>query len=502
MTDVGPDAIGAGTTATTGSAPAARADAGWEALVRSLRGRLLLGALLVVVLSALTSLAFADLLGEGGIDSDVVSMFLVQLLRWGSWALLAWPIVAFARWSWTRLGPWPVAFALQLVLAPAVIWLQAEAHGRLVDALELRPFPSDSRRPGRGDGRFGPRRAQPGELGSGAAERDPGSRSGPLPAGAGPLQRPPFDGPGGPDDRGAPGGTLGPAGPDGPPGPGGPGGPGGPRGEAGRAPPWRRGDLWFRGALIYGGVLALGVSLDGFLRRRDEERRAARLELRAARLERELTQARLESLSSQVQPHFLLNSLHSVGGLVREGRSDDALASLSALGDLLRSSLEPGARQEVTLAHELGALRGYLAIESIRMGERLRSELRIGEGCEHALLPPLVLLPLVENAVRHAAEKRVEPTTLALRAERHGERLTVVVEDDGPGFPTRVLALGSASYDDDRPHIGLSNTRSRLLGLYGERGSFRLENRPEGGARVTVEVPWHTDHERDPDDDD
>ncbi|RKY15367.1 MAG: hypothetical protein DRQ55_19645, partial [Planctomycetota bacterium] len=224
----------------------------------------------------------------------------------------------------------------------------------------------------------------------------------------------------------------------------------------------------------------------------DEERRAAALELAATRLQGELDRARLDRLSAQLRPHFLFNTLHAVGGLVREGRNDDALTTLAAVGDLLRASLDTSSRQELTLAEELEAVTGFLAIASLRLGERLVLEREIDPACHAALVPALVLLPLLENAVIHAAEPRVQPTRVTLCVQRVDQTLRLSVADDGPGLPDDVRECGGA-VEHDRVHIGLANTRSRLAGLYGDAGRLELGASPSGGALVTVSLPWHTE---------
>jgi hypothetical protein len=430
------------------SDPHDRASDRWEALLRSKRGRVLLVVAAVLGLSAVLTVQFTGFAEDRGREVDSARVFASQLVRWGLWGLLAFPIVGFARWSWSGGRPWTAALALQLVLAPAVAYGHSEVVDWTVTTLDLRP-PSS-----------GPERGPP--HGTEGDRAPPG------------------------DDRPAPGGDRPPPG-EGrpPPGEGRPQSPG--RGGFSRRSTW---DQVF-GAFTYVFILGLGAGLHTWLRTRQEERRATALEQAATRLQGELDRARLDRLTAQLRPHFLFNTLHAVGGLVREERSAEALATLAAVGDLLRASLDPRGRQELPLTEELRAARGYLAIESIRLGERLMVVEDVDPDCEAAYVPALVLLPLLENAVTHAAEPRVEPTTLRLAARRDGERLLLVIEDDGAGFPDAVLSEGVA-VADDRPHIGLSNTRSRLQGLYGEAGVLELGVAPGGGARVTAGLPWHT----------
>ena len=262
-----------------------------------------------------------------------------------------------------------------------------------------------------------------------------------------------------------------------------------------------RGGIWGRnryprpyvletGILMYWLLLGVGWGARSFLRQRDQERHGAGLELRAARLEAELSGAQLARLESQLHPHFLFNALHSVGGLVRSGEDESALSTLSAIGGLLRATLEHGGAQEVTLAEELNLSESYLDIERIRFGDRLETVTHVEPGLRTVTVPAMVLLPLLENAVQHGISPRPEGGQLELDIRRDGRSLLMTVSDDGPGFADAVLEGDEVTKaPGDPPHIGLENTRSRLAMLYGEDGTLTLENPPEGGARVVVRVP-------------
>ena len=238
---------------------------------------------------------------------------------------------------------------------------------------------------------------------------------------------------------------------------------------------------------VYWAILALWAGMSAFLRGREQERVAAQSRLNNANLETRLARAQMDSLKSQLQPHFLFNSLHTVGGLIRAGEDPTALKTLSALGGLLRKTLDLGETQRVTLREELEIAELYLSIEKIRFGDRLRTE----SNCEAAALdyrvPALVLLPLVENAVKYAVEPRVEGGVVTVKAEVSDARLRLEVTDDGSGFPEDVLEGREAS--DGRAHIGIANSRTRLQMLYGDAQRFELENPAEGGARVRIEIP-------------
>jgi sensor histidine kinase YesM len=238
---------------------------------------------------------------------------------------------------------------------------------------------------------------------------------------------------------------------------------------------------------VYWAVLAISTGLSSYLRSRNKEREAAQTRLTSARLETQLARAQMNSLKSQLQPHFLFNSLHTVGGLIRAKQDPTALKTLSALGGLLRKTLDLGESQRVTLREELEIAELYLSIEQIRFGDRLKSSVEVSPEALELRVPALVLLPLVENSVHHAVEPRVEGGQIETRAFVEGERLVVEVVDDGAGFPEWVL-LNEAP-DDGRTHIGLANTRRRLEMLYGDSLELRVENRTEGGARVRFAIP-------------
>jgi len=204
-------------------------------------------------------------------------------------------------------------------------------------------------------------------------------------------------------------------------------------------------------------------------------------ELRAAELEKRLAQARLQALQMQLNPHFLFNTLHAISSLMHKD-VEAADRMIARLSDLLRFALESGDAQEVPLRQELDFLSRYLEIEQTRFGDRLAVDLDIATDTLDALVPNLVLQPLVENAIRHGIEPRAKPGRIHLRARREHRRLKLEVRDNGVG-----LSPGGPPAEG----VGLSNTRARLLQLYGEGHRFDLGNSPDGGLVVCVELPFH-----------
>jgi len=203
-------------------------------------------------------------------------------------------------------------------------------------------------------------------------------------------------------------------------------------------------------------------------------------ELRAVELEKRLAQARLQALQMQLNPHFLFNTLHAISALVHKD-VEAADRMIARLSDLLRYALESTDAQEVPLRQELDFLNRYLEIEKTRFGDRLTVRLDIAPETLDALVPNLVLQPLVENAIRHGIEPRAKPGRIDLRARRENGRLKLEVCDNGVGLPSgRIPEEG----------VGLSNTRARLQQLYGERHLFALGNTAGGGLTVSVELPF------------
>ena len=221
------------------------------------------------------------------------------------------------------------------------------------------------------------------------------------------------------------------------------------------------------------------VSLDSGLRyyRQFRER-----ELRAAELEKRLAEARLQALQMQLNPHFLFNTLNAISVLMhKEVEAADRM--LVRLSELLRLALESSETQEVPLRQELEFLSRYLEIEQTRFGSRLQVTTEVGPDTLEALVPNLVLQPIVENALRHGIQPRSGTGVIRLSARVQDGRLRLRVQDNGGGLP---------SAKPEREGIGLSNTRARLRQLYGTERALRFEAVPEGGLAVEIEIPFHT----------
>ena len=184
-------------------------------------------------------------------------------------------------------------------------------------------------------------------------------------------------------------------------------------------------------------------------------------------------QAQLAALRAQINPHFLFNALHSVGALVSSdpARADEAL---ECLGDLLRYAL--GTENEVLLAQEWTFTTNYLSFEQLRLGDRLRVDTHTDPDALSVMVPPLILQPVVENAVRHGIADRAEGGRITLQSRVDNDRLVLRVTDDGRG------AKGAGD------GLGLSSVRRRLAALYGDRASVTIDS-SSAGCTVSIAVP-------------
>ena len=192
---------------------------------------------------------------------------------------------------------------------------------------------------------------------------------------------------------------------------------------------------------------------------------------------RQLAEARLHVLSAQLQPHFLFNTLHAISALVYEdpARAERLIARLS---EMLRLTLRSGTRVETTRVEERALLRRYAEIQEARYGERLRVAFEVEPGVRGAMVPRLILQPLVENAIRHGITRRITPGRVDVRAWEGGGRLHLAVCDDGVGLPASL-----------REGVGLGITRARLRQLYGTEQRVDLRSPPGGGAVCALSIP-------------
>jgi signal transduction histidine kinase len=279
--------------------------------------------------------------------------------------------------------------------------------------------------------------------------------------------------------------------------------------------------------IVYLSILAGAHMINYYRRFRLEE-------LRASNLRSELAELNLQSLRMQLNPHFLFNTLNVITELIHKD-ADAAERMVMTLSDLLRSSLASLNEQKIPLSKELEFVEQYLAIQKMRFGDRLTVVKEIEHGLENALVPNMLLQPLVENAVQHGIAPSIAGGAVMIHAYADAGRLTLEVIDTGVGFcaeadnvqdggsntfshdssqmakqmQSMAYATGAgrlspaipssisgheiavATDDHQKKHhgIGLSNTRARLQELYGSRHSFRIENDSRGGVRISIEIP-------------
>ena len=237
------------------------------------------------------------------------------------------------------------------------------------------------------------------------------------------------------------------------------------------------------GALIYLAIAGTAYAWQGAQQVREEAARAAQAEALRARAE-------LAALRSQLNPHFLLNTLHAALGLVRR---DPALAerALERLGDVLHYGLRMHRESldQVTAVEEWAFVRSYLEIESLRLEDRLQLRLEADPEALQGVVPPFVLQPLVENAILHAIAPRKAGGRVAITARRRGRHLQFEVCDDGPGMPAG-LAGGTG--------LGLRLLRERLALLYAGNASLSLEPAEGGGVRAIIDLPLDRDEVPEP----
>ncbi len=215
------------------------------------------------------------------------------------------------------------------------------------------------------------------------------------------------------------------------------------------------------------------------------QERVRQTELQSARLQSQLSTAKLETLKAQLHPHFLFNTLHTISELIHIN-PNAADAMVIRLGRLLRVSLEYTADTEVSIEREMEIVGAYLDLHRMRHGDRLSSIIDVEPSVRNALVPPMILQPLVENSLRHGLNRRAAGGRIWVSASQHGGRLRLTVSDDGVGLPAAIVE-----------GVGLSNTRTRLHQLYDTDHTFSLGVRSDGGAQATIEIPLHvTENDR------
>jgi two-component sensor histidine kinase len=229
--------------------------------------------------------------------------------------------------------------------------------------------------------------------------------------------------------------------------------------------------------LLYGAILAIDTVLDS-------RASLARQQAETSRLNEQLSQAQLDALRRQIEPHFLFNTLNSVSALIREQRNDAAVMMIAGLSDFLRHLLADPSRHQVPLAEEMEFAQKYLEIQKVRFVDRLQLAVDVPSDLLVAQVPTLVLQLMLENAIKHGISKRAQGGLVRISAARNNGTLTLSVYNDGPAIP---------STGNTRAGIGLSNMRTRLQGLYGDAFALNMQNQQPHGVEVSISVPF-TEH--------
>jgi signal transduction histidine kinase len=235
--------------------------------------------------------------------------------------------------------------------------------------------------------------------------------------------------------------------------------------------------------IVYIAVLSAGIARSYSVRYQARQRDSIQLRAEAALLQVQLAEARLAALRSQLDPHFLFNTLHAVSSLV-ERDPKGVRRMIARLSELLRRRLESDGEQETTLEAELDFVDRYLEIMQIRFQGRLSVHADVEQEVRSALVPNLILQPLVENALKHGVGRTEGPGRIVITARRVGDRVVMSVEDNGPGLDDGAVPRAEG--------VGLKNSRGRLAHLYGEEQSLTLRPGASGGAFAEVSLPYHT----------
>lgn len=201
---------------------------------------------------------------------------------------------------------------------------------------------------------------------------------------------------------------------------------------------------------------------------------------RVSTAERAAAEANLRALQAQIEPHFLFNTLANVTSLIHT-KPDDAKRMLEDFIAYLRATLSSTRQDRTTLISEFEMMKSFLSILQIRIGNRLQFDIELPDDVHNATMPPMLLQPLIENAIRHGLEPKVEGGSIILKAERSGERLRISVIDTGLGFGTK-----------PSNGIGLKNVRERIEKLYGNAGGVSIEENQPSGTRVVLTIPFST----------
>jgi signal transduction histidine kinase len=242
---------------------------------------------------------------------------------------------------------------------------------------------------------------------------------------------------------------------------------------------WLNKPGWYLGVAVNSFLISAILGVIFFWRERTlvAEMGLERERARMAEVERNATLANLRMLQAQIEPHFLFNTLANVTSLIH-AQPDRAKLMLESFIHYLRSTLKSSREERTTLVAEFELMKQFLSILQIRMGDRLTVAFDLPDELGATQIPPMLVQPLVENAIKHGLEPKVEGGTLSFSAERKGDAVRLIVADTGLGFS------GATSSG-----VGLKNVRERLQALYGDAGKLIIEDNAPAGTKVIIEIP-------------
>ncbi len=239
--------------------------------------------------------------------------------------------------------------------------------------------------------------------------------------------------------------------------------------------------------LVYrwlGSNMYLYIAIVGFLHFFHFYRQHREKELKASQLETQMARIQLQSLKTQLHPHFLFNALNTISAYVKKN-PDTAINMTARLSDLLRLTLETKTHLEIPLQEELKIVNNYLEIEKLRFADRMEVKLDIAPRIMDALVPALLLQPLAENAVRHGISRKIDKGTITISAHKQNGKLELKVEDDGPGMKENNTEENMSN------GIGLKNIRERLKKLYGDESFMVIDSKKNKGFGVKIIMPYN-----------
>jgi sensor histidine kinase YesM len=239
---------------------------------------------------------------------------------------------------------------------------------------------------------------------------------------------------------------------------------------------WTRTPQWYVAtfALAFVISLLLGFTWRARMNAYIRDASIAKEQARLQEIEKQAIQANLRALQAQIEPHFLFNTLANVTGLIHT-QPDKAKQMLEQFIAYLRATLAATRDHETTIAADFETMKTFLSILQIRMGDRLKVRFDLPDDLRDAVIPPMLLQPLVENAIKHGLEPKMEGGEVALSAKRMGSKIAITVADTGLGFQ-----------NSTSNGIGLKNVRERVKQLYGEAGSVSIEENQPSGTRITI----------------